>query len=202
MKKYLTLSVLGAAFGVALPGLAQQPAAALTAQDAPIGQVYKKKLPDDLPQSKLLFIKYSAVPLPSERPKDMPRRLYGMQQNHNEASVRANEQLVEAAARYPYAHRLTTLDSVAYYRAQGYKYMLMQSSFNSMANGSFQGTQVHGFGSNASYTTTSVDLYVQDLNTNDKYIFDEFSQTFIYYYKGQVGMLLKKADKQFKTKKS
>ena len=203
MKQRFTLSLFSLAVCLSLPGLAQQPATAPSAQDTPVGQTYTKKVPDDLPQSKLLFIKHSPVPLPAERPKGMlNRRMYAMQERHNEAIVTANEQLVEAAARYPYAHRITTLDSVAYYRAQGYKYMLMHTSFNAGANGTFQGTRVHGGGANATYTSTNVDLFVQDLATNDRYIFDHFSETFLYYYKGQVGMLVKKVDKQFKPKKS
>lgn len=203
MKQRFTLSLFGIAVCLSLPGLAQQPAVAPTAQDAPAGQTYTKKVPDDLPQSKLLFIKHSPVLLPAERPKGMlNRRVYATQERHNEASVKANEQLVEAAAHYPFAHRITTLDSIAYYRAQGYKYMLMHSSFNAFTNGTYQGTKVHGGGANATYTTTSVDLYVQDLATNDRYVFDHFSETFLYYYKGQVGMLVKKVDKQFKAKKS
>lgn len=204
MKKHFTLCFLGSVISFA--SFAQQStdiSPLPDRKDLPlVGTVYKKKLPDDLPQAKLLFIKHSPVPLPDKRPKDMPRGLYNMQENHNNVYGRANEQLVEAAARYPYAHRITTLDSVAYYRDHGYKYMLMQTSFSSVVNGTFRGTTGHGMGANRTYASTSVDLYVQDLANNDRYVFDEFSETFVYYYKGQVGMLLKKVDKQFKVKKS
>src|SRR5438128_1110147 len=126
MKQRVTLILFGLAVCLSLPGLAQQPVTAPAAQDMLAGQIYTKKIPDDLPQSKLLFIKHSPIPLPAERPKGMlNRRVYAMQERHNGAIGTANEQLVEAAARYPFAHRITTLDSISYYRAQGYKYMLM-----------------------------------------------------------------------------
>ena len=169
------------------------------------GTKHKKVLPDDLPQQKLLFIKYAPVALPAEAPKgffNADRRLHFMIKNHNESIPEANRQLLQTAANYPYAYRITTLDSVDYYRRRGYKYMLMQGSFNSTIDGTFQGTRAHGAGAKRTYTSTSVDIYVQDLNQKDKYVFNDFSETFIYYYKGQVEMLLKKVAKQFDTKKS
>ncbi|WP_210520921.1 hypothetical protein [Hymenobacter terricola] len=205
MKKPFTLSSLCAGVCLSVQGFAQQPTTLSASQGIPVtGQVFKKKLPDDLPQAKLLFIKFLPVKLPASGPKGWgaERRLYFMQKNHNDVIPEANKQLVEAAARYPYAHRITTSDSIAYYRdQQGYKYMLMQSSFTAATDGSFRGTTSHGSGTGMSINSTSVDLYVQDLNSGDKYVFDDFSETFIYYYKGQVGMLLKKTAKQFTAKK-
>lgn len=198
MKQLITLTFLLAGLGSAVPAWAQE-----QTDETPTakGQVFKRKLPDDLPQSKLLFVKHTIVPLPAERPEDMPRLYYGSRKRHNEAAVEANKQLLEAVKEYPFAYRITTQDSVDYYRTQGYKYKLFHSSFNAVLNGTFQGTRGHGMGANRTYTTTSVDLYVRDLTNNDKYIFDGFSETFIYYYKGQVGMLVKKVRKQFDAKK-
>ena len=201
--------MLCAGIGLSFSAFAQQAAstASPTASVPQTGEIYKKKLPDDLPQSKLLFVKFLPVKLPAEGPKGwgMQRRNYFMMKNHNEVFPEANKQLAEAAARYPYAHRITTPDSVLFYRDQGYKYMLMHSSFNSAVDGTFHGTtgNTRSVGGTTTHTTTttSVDLYVQDLNKGDKYIFDDFSETFIYYYKGQVGMLLKKVSKQFMAKK-
>jgi hypothetical protein len=198
MKKSVTLSLLFAGL-CSLPGFAQQKPAAAPA--APTGQTFKKKLPDDLPQSKLLFVKQTIVNLPLERPKDMPRMYYNSRKRHNEAAFEANKQLVEAVARYPFAYRITSQDSVDYYRDQGYKYKLFHSSFNAVTDGTFRGTTGHGSGASRTYTSTSVDLYVQNLTNNDQYVFDSFSETFIYYYKGIVGMLVKKVGKQFDVKK-
>ncbi|MBF9140600.1 hypothetical protein [Hymenobacter properus] len=222
MKKPFTLICTCAAIALALPGFSQAPAMLqpvpmpTASPDTSPGAilkksngVIKKKLPDDLPQEKLLFVKYQPLTLPPEGPKGwgIQRRNYFLKKKHNDVFPEANKQLQEAAKLYPYAHRITTLDSVAYYQEHGYKYMLMQSSFNSVADGTFQGTTGNTIGTGSPggstrvMTTTSVDLYVQELNSGDKYVFDDFSETFIYYYKGQVGMLLKKVDKQFNAKK-
>jgi|GEM_PF-3268256 len=198
MKHFFALTLFLAGLGSAVPAFSQQQADETSAKK---GQDFKKKLPDDLPQSKLLFIKHTLMPLPAERPKDMPRLYYGSRKRHNESAVEANNQLRDAVKDYPYAYRITTQDSVEYYRAQGYKYKLFHTSFNAVLNGTFQGTRGHGMGNNRTYTTTTTWLYVQDLNNHDRYIFDDFSETFIYYYKGQVGMLNKKVSKQFGVKK-
>lgn len=199
MTKFFTLGLLCAASCWPLLGFSQ----AASLQAIPMGQLIRKKLPDDLPQQKLLFVRYSPVTLPATPPRmfTAERGVYKLQENHNAVIPKSNEQLVEAAARYPFAYRITTLDSVTYYRDHGYKYMLMQSSFNSGVDGTYRGTRGHGMGASRTYTSTSVDLYVQNLQNGDRYVFDDFSQTFIYYYKGQVGMLLKKVDKQFDAKK-
>lgn len=197
MKKILSLLLLGAGLCGSFQACAQE--AAGTAP--PTGQYFKKKLPDDLPQAKLLFIRQTRLNLPLERPDDMPRLYYSSRKRHNEMAYEANKQLDEAVLKYPYAYRVTTQDSVDYYRARGYKYKLFHSSFNAVLDGTYQGTRGHGMGAGRTYTSTSVDLYVQDLSTNDKYVFDSFSETFIYYYKGIVGMLVKKASKQFAGKK-
>ena len=156
-------------------------------------QVFKKTLPADLPTAKLLFIKHSPVAIPAERPANMTRRNYKLLEQHAVNFPHANEQLEKAVQRYPFAHRITTQDSVAYYQAKGYKYVLFHQSFNAFTEGRFSGTRGN--------SPTMVDLYVQDLGTGDRYIVEDFSETFIYYYKGLVGMLLKRVDKQFDAKK-
>lgn len=120
--------------------------------------------------------------------------------NHNEVIPESNEQLAKASAKYPFAHRTTTLDSVSYYKERGYKYMLMQSSFNATIDGTYKGTRGSGMGANRTSSPTTVNLYVQNLQNGDKYVFNDFSETFTYYYKGQVGMLLKQVSKQFNIK--
>ena len=185
---YFLGCLLGLSTGLAVPVFGQQATTATS-----VGQVFKKILPADLPTAKLLFIKYSPVAIPAERPANMTRRNYKLLEGHAVNFPHANEQLEKAAQKYPFAHRITTQDSVAYYQARGYKYMLFHRSFNAFTEGRFQGTS----GNNP----TMVDLYVQDLATGDKYLVDDFSETFIYYYKGLVGMLLKRVDKQFDVKK-
>ena len=180
---WLSASLAGSAFAQ------QAPAKAV----APIGQVFKKTLPTDLPTAKLLFIKYSPVAIPAERPANITRRNYKLLEQHAVNFPHANEQLEKAVQHYPFAYRMTTQDSVTYYQGRGYKYVLFHRSFNAFTEGRFSGTRDN--------SPTMVDLYVQDLTTGDKYIVDDFSETFIYYYKGLVGMLLKRVDKQFDAKK-
>ena len=181
------------AFILALSISAPRPSIAQTSIGASggMGQVFNKKLPDDLPKAKILFIKFSPAAVPVERPTEMSRRDYKLLEQHAVNYPHANEQLVKATAEYPYAYRITTQDSTAYYQERGYRYVLMHNSFNSFVNGTFRGS-----GSNPS-SPTMVDLYVKDLSNGDKYIVDDFSETFVYYYKGLVGMLLKRIHKQF-----
>ena len=179
------------------------------AQQAPSsGNVYSKALPDDLPNSKLLFIKFRPAPIPAERPTNMSPANYKLLQQHAINYPRANEQLAAAVAHYPFAYRITTLDSTSYYSAHGYKYVLFHQSFNAFTNGTFKGSNGSTAGnavvdvtnSNAT-AVTFVDLYVQDLSSRDKYVIDNFSESTIYNYKGLIGMLLKRVEKQFKVKK-
>lgn len=165
------------------------------AQQAPTsGKVYSKILPDDLPNSKLLFIKFRPAPIPAERPTNMSPANYKLLQQHAINYPRANEQLEAAVAHYPFAYRITTQDSTSYYYAHGYKYVLFHQSFGAFTNGYFKGSD----GTNETY----VDLYIQDLSSRDKYLIDSFNEKSIYYYKGLVGMLLKLVDKQIKVKKT
>lgn len=156
----------------------------------------KNELPDDLPQSKLLFIKYSPANVPAKRPDNMSRRQYSLLKNHNEVYLTANEQLIKAAAHYPFSYRITTQDSSTYYAQQGYKYSLFHTSFNAMTDGTYVGTSSNGYYSNV----TTVKLFVQDLTMGNRYPVDTFSETFVYYYKGIVGKFLKKVNKQFDVK--
>ena len=151
----------------------------------------QQKLPDDLPKAKVLLFKFSPAAVPAERPKEMSRRDYKLLEQHAANYPHANEQLAKAAAAYPYAYRITTQDSTAYYQERGYRYLLMYDSFNSFLNGTFRSS-----GSNAS-NPTMVDLYVKDLSNGNKYVVDDFSETFVYYCKGLVGILLERIHKQF-----
>jgi hypothetical protein len=177
-------------------------------QAPPTGAVYGKTLPDDLPTSKLLFIKFRPAPVPAERPANMSAAHYKLLQQHATNHPRANEQLAAAVAHYPFAYRITTLDSTSYYSAQGYKYVLFHQSFNAYTNGTFKGTNgaaasnalANGANTNGP-ADNFVDLYIQDLSSRDKYIIDSFSESSIYNYKTLVGMLLKRVEKQFKAKK-
>ena len=201
MKKILLpIALLCFSYCLMQPALAQQVPAS--------GNVYSKSLPDDLPNSKLLFIKFVPAPVPAERPTTMSPTNYKLLQQHAVNYPRANEQLAAAVAHYPFGYRVTTLDSTSYYSAQGYKYVLFHQSFNAFTNGTYKGSKGNTAGSaivdvaNANAPTdTFVDLYIQDLSSRDKYVIDNFSESTIYNYKGLVGMLLKRVEKQFKAKK-
>ena len=173
-------------------------------QASPAGNIYSKTLPDDLPKSKLLFVKFRPAPVPAVRPANMSAAAYKLLQQHAINYPRANEQLATAVAHYPFAYRITTLDSTSYYSAHGYKYVLFHQSFNAFTNGTFKST--NGNAANATVidavnADTYVDLYIQDLSSRDKYIIDNFSESSIYSYKGLIGMLLKRVEKKFKSKK-
>ena len=197
MKKLiLPIALLCCNICLLLPVLAQQGPAS--------GNVFNKTLPDDLPNSKLLFIKFRPVLVPAERPANMSPANYKLLQQHAINYPRANEQLESAVSHYPFAYRITTLDSTSYYSAHGYKYVLFHQSFNAFTNGTFKST--NGNAANATVidavnADTYVDLYIQDLSSRDKYIIDNFSESSIYSYKGLIGMLLKRVEKKFKSKK-
>lgn len=195
-KNFLPIALFCVSNWLVLPALAQQAPAS--------GNVYNKILPDDLPKSKLLFIKFRPAPIPTERPASMSAVNYKLLQQHAINYPRANEQLETAVAHYPFDYRITTLDSTSYYSAHGYKYVLFHQSFNAFTNGTFKGTNgnsANGTIIDAATADTYVDLYIQDLSSRDKYIIDSFSESSIYNYKGLVGMLLKRIEKQFKAKK-
>ena len=156
----------------------------------------KDELPTDLPQAKILFIRYSPTEVPADRPDTMPRRQYNLRKNHNEVYAASNKQLAKAAARYPFSYRITTQDSSTYYAQRGYKYALFHSSFNAMTDGTYAGAQSNGYYS----ISTDVKLFVQDLATGNRYPVDTFSETHVYYYKDIIGKFLKKVDKQFNVK--
>ena len=118
---------------------------------------------------------------------------YKLLQQHATNYPRANEQLEKAAALYPFAYRITTQDSTSYYYEHGYKYVLYHQSFNAFVNGTFKASDYAN--------ETFVDLYIQDLSSRDRYLVDNFSERSIYNYKGLVGMLLKRVEKQFQTRK-
>ena len=173
-------------------------------QASPAGNIYSKTLPDDLPKSKLLFVKFRPAPVPAERPANMSAAAYKLLQQHAINYPRANEQLASAVAHYPFAYRITTLDSTSYYSAHGYKYVLFHQSFNAFTNGTFKSTNGNAANAtviDAANADTYVDLYIQDLSSRDKYIIDNFSESSIYSYKGLIGMLLKRVEKKFKAKK-
>ncbi len=183
--------VAGLGMGFALAGFVAAP---------PAWPTPRQDLPADLPQAKLLFVKYAAAELPVEGPTGWgaARARYFVLKNHNKAIPDANRQLAEAARRYPFACRVTVADSVAYYRdQQGYKYQLMHDAFEAGMQGQYVGTNE----SSGQHYTPSFDLYVQELATGTKYVFEDFGGPFVYAYKWQVELLLKKISKQFNTTK-
>ena len=182
---FFPISILCFGIGLTLPARGQQAPAA--------GMVYVKTLPEDLPAAKMLFIKFRPAPVPAERPTNMSPNMYKGLQQHALNYPRANEQLLKAAALYPFAYRITTLDSTSYYSERGYKYVLFNQSFNAFTGGYFKNTDAA--------TPAVVDLYIQDLASRDKYIIDSFNEPSVYSYKMLVGMLLKRVEKQFKAKK-
>ena len=200
MKKlFLPLTLLAFSNFLLAPAFAQQGPAS--------GNVYSKTLPDDLATSKILFIKFLPAPFPAERPATMSPVKYKLLQQHATNYPRANEQLTAAAAHYPFAYRITTLDSTSYYSTRGYKYVLFHQSFNAFTNGTFKGTNSAASNAMADVANTNapvdnyVDLYIQDLSSRDKYVVGSFDESSIYNYKNLVGMLLKRVEKQFKAKK-
>lgn len=207
MKTRFTLPLVGLGMYLPFASMAQQPTRPLTLADSLFlpGEKHKKMLPADLPQQKLLFVKYTQVPLAAKGPKgafNAEHYAYAMKKDHNEAVPEANRQLRETVSGYPYAYRITTLDSLAYYRRQGYKYVLMQEYFTAKTGGTYQGATAHGTGNNRTVTSTHIDLYVQDLTSKARYVFDDFHPARTYFYREQVEMLLKKVSKQFGAKKS
>ena len=204
MLKRVTLGLFGT--GLACSLLALVPVSITPARPVAglLSTKSKSPLPDDLPQAKLLFVKYSLVELPAGGPTGWGRERakYFTMKNHNKVTPEANTQLVETARRYPYAYRVTTLDSVPYYHEkQGYKYVLMHDGFGAGSAGQYTGMTSNHTSNGTTYTSTSIDLYVEDLNNGTRYVFNDFSGTFIYYNKGIVEMLLKKVSKQFEAKK-
>ncbi|MCC3157059.1 hypothetical protein LJ737_07405 [Hymenobacter sp. 15J16-1T3B] len=166
--------------------------------------IFKDQLPNDLPQAKILYIKFEPVQVPAQRPEGMTSEAYTRLRWHNQNCGWSGDQLRQAARKYPFAYRITTQDSVAYYRSQGYKYLLFHDSFNSFLTNNYQGVRTHmSFSGGTRYfqeEITTVDLYVQDLTTNDFYVVDKFSEHHLYKYSLIIPLLTKKASKTFPAK--
>ena len=195
-KCFLSVSLLCVSTSLTLPALGQQAPA--------VSMGYYKVLPDDLPTTKLLFVKFRPVPVPAERPQNMSPDNYKALKQHAIDYPRANDQLEKAAVHYPFAYRITTRDSTAYYSTRGYKYVLFHQSFGKFTDGNYKDTKTSNetnYKETGIPTDVFVDLYIQDLSSRDRYKVDSFSEASIYNYKGLVGMLLKRVEKQFKTKK-
>lgn len=195
-KFFLRVSFLCASLGLTLSALGQQAPA--------VSKAYDKILPDDLPTAKLLFVKFRPVPVPAERPQNMSPDNYKALKQHAVDYPKANDQLEKAAAHYPFAYRITTRDSTAYYATRGFKYVLFHQSFGKFTDGNYKEPKASNdinYKENSIPNDIFVDLYIQDLSSRDRYRVDAFSETSIYNYKGLVGMLLKRVEKQFKAKK-
>jgi hypothetical protein len=180
---------------------AAQPSRADSAAAEPpattIYRAYYKLLPADLPQAKLLFVRFRVVAVlgKEELAATMSRPAAGRtayaREHHNAWAADANRQLVQAAARYPFAYRITSDDSVAYYAARGYRYKLFHDHMGAAAQAYYAGSQDHA----------PAELYLKDLVTNDQYIFASFSKSAGYNYRMLVGKLISKVERQFKVPK-
>ncbi|RTQ45987.1 hypothetical protein EJV47_22780 [Hymenobacter gummosus] len=166
--------------------------------------VFKDKLPEDLPQAKILFIRFAPVEVPAQRPQGMSSEAYTRLRWHNQNCGWSTEQLRKAAQKYPFAYRITTQDSIGYYRDQGYKYLLLHDSFNSFLTNDYQGVRTHtsmsGGVTHQRMDITTVDLYVQDLTTNNFYVVDQFREYHLYKYSLLMPLLTKKVGKTFPAK--
>ncbi|MBJ6109226.1 hypothetical protein JAO73_09400 [Hymenobacter sp. BT523] len=197
MKKFLPATLL-VAFGLLTPAWAQTAAPLDTTITRTVAnyRIFRGELPADLPTAGLLFIRYTAADVPPKRPDNVPAQVFRYRKTHNDKFAAANEQLLAAAQKYPYKHRITTQDSAQYYRTRGYRYELFFDGFNRFYDLSRHDIDVNASGGKSSDVRLS-DLYVLNLDNNSVYVFEEFNENYLYYYKGIVGMLLKKVNKQF-----
>ncbi|HEX8506788.1 MAG TPA: hypothetical protein VF630_15595 [Hymenobacter sp.] len=163
-------------------------------------KIIRGELPPDLPTVGLLLIKYSPADVPDKRPANISAQAYRYRKTHNDKFEAANAQLQNAALQYPYKCRITTQDSASYYQAKGYKYRLFFDGFNRFYDLSRLDINVNNSGGKSSDVRLS-DLYVVNMLNNNIYVFEEFNENYLYYYKGIVGMLLKKVNKQFGSDK-
>lgn len=142
-------------------------------------------LPAELKDHTIVFLEYEMLPVRPHMNK-MIRKMY---EKRNKSAVEANQQLREAVKAYPFPYVISTRAEYKSWAEKGYRYVYENDLMEKYNNGA----NVYA-GQQKRYVS---DMYVQDLQTKDKYVAFELSQTFVYYYKGIMRKLMKQVKKKF-----
>lgn len=128
-----------------------------------------KHLPEDLDKSKIVFIEFTVRP-PQEKPKQndfVSRMMYKQSVGLSENLPISNQQLKKEAPKYPFGYEIIKRSQLEEYKSKGFKYALDCEFYQLLDMGAVYGA--------APKSRTYTDLYLIDLQTNDKYIFDEIN---------------------------
>lgn len=143
-----------------------------------------KGIPDDLAESRIIFLKHDSVKV--EKPVDNDRIAlirYKNQQMHNSKVQKANTQLLELAKEYPNTYTIAYRKDVDALKASGYKYLLDCLAFENLKKGDFK--------SNSNFTYM-YELFIRDLENNYMYTLKgSVAEMEVYDYKKMMRVLMK-----------
>ena len=160
-----------------------------------------KQLPPDLNKETLIFLKHDSVDVPNKKPKSMNAFEYNRLRNHNNVIPVSNKQLKEAAKEYPFKYIIASISEVDSLSKANYKYVYYSPAFEKVKTGQRMGTKSSVSFSPGKQTTKTTyviqNIVLVNLENNDLYYVGEYSETFVYYYKGLIKDFVKKVKKQY-----
>src|SRR5687768_16913013 len=130
----------------------------------------------------------------------MGRDIFARLNNHNEVIPTSNKQLRDGIKSYPFKYIVASVNQLDSLSKANYKYALYYPGQEKVKTGSRMGTTSRGQSGNQTVNITVEKLVIIDLQNNDEYFVHEFSQTFVYYYKGLIKEFMKKLNKQYNLK--
>jgi len=137
-------------------------------------------IPADLNVSKVIFLKYETISLPSQKPEGRIRRIqYAKQEAHNKKVPKANADLEDAAKNYPFDYTIATRKDIEKLASQGYKYILDCETFENMRNGFRQDQSTR-----TTITVYLYKLYLRDMKSNTLFVVtNDFKENYTYFPK-------------------
>ena len=149
-------------------------------------QKMEKGLPEDLPQSKIMFLAYEMLD-PARAQLSKPLMRY--YEKCNKQAVKANEKLKAGASEYPYEHIIITrAELIEKTYPKGYKYVMNCDLMDAHNNGEIV------YAPNTRFVSP---LYILNIETGERYELKMIGQTYVYSYDKIMNLLNKKVKKNF-----
>ncbi|MBC5773206.1 hypothetical protein H8S95_03950 [Pontibacter sp. KCTC 32443] len=149
-------------------------------------QKMEEGLPEDLPQSKIMFLAYEMLDPARAQLRKPLMRYY---EKCNEQAVKANEKLKAAASEYPYEHIIITrAELIEKTYPKGYKYVMNCDLMDAQNNGEIV------YAPNTKFYSP---LYILNIETGERYELMMLAQAGVYSFEKIMNTLNKKIKKQF-----
>lgn len=150
-----------------------------------ICQKTHKGLPDDLDSEKIVFLSFEQL----DTDPRMQKRILKYYEESNKKSKEANEMLIQHAKDYPFEYRISERATYKELRQQGYKYVLNNLLMEEYNNGT------PAMGSGIIYYSP---LYIENIETGDRYELFDIKQIFVYRYDIIMKKFIKEVNQKFK----